>query len=193
MKKRKPSIPKKEDKKKSQKNKQPKPTRVVSLCTDDGREFDRIRHTAIKRAFKSLAVGRFTKEAVAQFIADSEFTVDFKMAVLNTFYVEYKTLNKKEKKAIRTAFSIAESNYLSRLHKLVITDDKAHASLKVIAEIKGMIKKEAPVPVSPNAGLKITLMDEKGNQIPEKYKDHAKKKKKEVPLTLNDDQTAVVH
>lgn len=180
-------------KKKKQKPKKKQPKKALSLCTDDGKEFARIKSRAIKLAYKAQATGRFCKAAIAQFIADAEFTTDYRAAVLHTFHVPFKSLTKQERKIAKFAYSIAESNYLSRLHKMVITDDKAHAALKVVAEIKGMIRKEAPViPVSPNAGLKITVTDEAGNEIPAKYRDKTVKKVEPEPLVLDAKQSADV-
>jgi hypothetical protein len=180
--------------------KKKKSKRPISLCTDNGKAYSRIRAPRLQSIYKGMAKGRMDQDAIAQLIDEGEFTVSFEAAILNSFHILPKDLNKKEKKIARYAYRIAETNYLSRLHKAVLIDDKAHNALKVIAEMKSLIKNEKQQPLPANAGLHVTVTDansqsDKAKKAQKKYKqvESNSKEEKHTPLTFDEDQNATIN
>ena len=134
-----------------------------SLCTDKGYYKD-LTDKATKRAYANLAEGRLDKHAIAQLIVLGEHCNSLKDSIIYCFKVPFKTLTKKEKKAARFAYEIAQAAFFHTLTLNLTEDNKAHATLKTVAEVRGLIKPSKQLPPSDQkeavAGLHIHVNED---------------------------------
>jgi len=112
-----------------------------TLCTDKGYWKD-LPNKETKKVLSKLAAGRFTKHAVAQFVTLGEHCASLDDAIIFSFRINPKSLTKQEKKAVKFAFKVSQAAFMHSLHKMLLINEKAHATLKTVAEIRGLIKQQ---------------------------------------------------
>ena len=103
----------------------------------------------IQQQFKLIAHKRIDKKAIAELVSKGRYSPTLDDALLLCFAVstkhkkhtkqKQKPITKKEIKAAQIAYDMGQAIYLAKIHRLVLQSDRAYATLKVIAEIKGLI------------------------------------------------------
>ncbi len=135
------------------------------LPTINKKIYKKIKSKAQKKAIKALAYGRITPYAVAQFLHHSMFAINTKKAIIFSFHVPPKYFTKKERKHLKFIHTIAQEQYLQKVHKLALYDPRSAASVRAIAEMRGMLNQDSTLAQSQRPKLTINLTDKKERKL----------------------------
>lgn len=142
--------------------------------------YNDIEEKKIKDLYKLMSLKRFSKYAVAQLVRDSQYQPTLVSAVFRSFVIPIEVLDKEELALAELCYSIGQSLLMEKLHKLALIDNKAYNTLKLFAELKGMIQANKDTSDELVAQLKISL-DNTRNPEP---KSTNKSTEKAEPLKL---------
>jgi len=118
----------------------------------------------IQKQYHHLAHKRITPTAFAELVAKGQYAATFRQAVLVCFHTNPDYLTKKENKVARLAYDIGQALYMMKINQLVLTNDRAHQTLKVIAELKGLFKAQEKETKDIQTNLTISLDTNTQNQ-----------------------------
>ncbi len=135
------------------------------LPTINKKIYKKIKSKSQKKAIKALAYGRITPHAVAQFLHHSMFATNTKKAIIFSFHVPPKYFTKKERKHLKFIHTIAQEQYLQKVHKLALYDPRSAASVRAIAEMRGMLNQNNTTEQSQRPKLTINLTDKKERKL----------------------------
>ena len=117
--------------------------------------YKKLKGKKTRLAIRRLATQRLTKYAVAELLSCGRFATSLESAIAHTFKVPLSTLTKKERKRADVIYKIAQADFMSILHQLVLHNDRAHATLKIIAQIRGLISEEQVEPKTPRLNVYV--------------------------------------
>ncbi len=150
---------------------------MKTFCTDTSEAWFELDNKQIKQAYKDLSKqaqtknkppSRLTKQAIAQLIDQGRFATSYQHAIMASFRKDPSTLTKKEKKVAKLCYHISQSDFMEILNRMILVNDRAYATLKVIAEIRGLINTTHDLAQNTGAKLNINLSQLPTKQPPEK-------------------------
>ena len=126
--------------------------------------FKHIKDKRQKKAIKSLAYGRITHHAVAQFLHHAQYATNTKNAIIFSFLVPPNFFTKKERKHLKFLHVIAQEQYLQQVHKIAISDPRSAANIRAIAEIRGLIQQNTAPQQGKRPKLIVNLTERQQKQ-----------------------------
>lgn len=116
-----------------------------------------VKQTKLLKHFKRLATGRFCKRSVAQMLLQGEFCTSYKHATLVCFCLQPSELTEEEQSATKLVYDMSQGNLMARFTRMLLADSRSANSMKVIAEMKGMINNLADDADERNRTLNINF------------------------------------
>ncbi len=112
--------------------------KVKGICSDDQESWGNYEVTNKHReVFKKVATGEVCKYSLAQIMLRGVDSMTVEMCTLELFCREYKSFNKRERKALSFGYSVAQSVYWSTAKRKLLIDPRYGNNVKVALDMGG--------------------------------------------------------